>query len=236
MTLAIIAANVAVFAIFNVALASVGGMDFAVLAFGHVPTVAHEVAVLPESLRVIPEDLYLLTALTSGFVHADFLHLAGNMLFIWVFGDNVEDALGHFRYLLFYLVCAFCAAWFHAFVFPQSDAALVGASGAAAGIVAAYLMLHPKMKVWVLFLSFLPLELAAGWLLGAWVVFQLFMFLSDTGGEVSWAAHVGGIGAGLALVVLLKRSDVPLFDRQIIPPHAIAARDGDTIRWGQDGA
>ena len=97
-------------------------------------------------------------------------------------------------------------------------------------------MLHPKMKIWVLFLSRIPLRLSALWVLGGWVAFQIFMFLSDTQEQVSWAAHVGGITAGLVLVGLLKRREVPLFDREIIPPHAIEAEDGQPIRWGRSGS
>lgn len=235
MTLLIIATNIGVFAVFNLGLGSAGGLKFAALAFGYVPAVSNDLATLPVAYRTIPDDLYGLAALTSAFVHADFFHLLGNMLFIWVFGDNVEDALGHVRYLIFYLICAFCAASFHALVFPTAAIPLIGASGAAAGIVAAYLMLHPKMKVWVLFLSFFPLELQAIWVLGAWVAFQVFMFLTDTQGEVSWAAHLGGVVAGLVLVGLLKRRDVPLFDKTIVPPQAVEAQGGAAIRWGQDG-
>lgn len=234
MTITIIAVNVLVFLIFN--LLGVGadqGNNFAILAFGHIPSVSHDLRSLPDVYRIVPENLYALTALTSAFLHADIWHLGGNMLFIWVFGDNVEDALGHIKFLLFYLACAFAAAWFHAFVFSQSDAPLVGASGAAAGIVAAYLMLHPRMKVWVLFLSKVPLRLSAIWLLGGWVAFQLFMFLADTEEAISWAAHVGGIVAGIALVGVMKRRDVPLFDRKILPPHAVEVDDKETVRWGR---
>lgn len=234
MTLLIIALNVLVFVIFNVFGDEADfGINFAAQAFGYVPSVSNDTRVLPVDLQLIPPDLYALTALTSAFLHADIWHLGGNMLFIWVFGDNVEDALGHIRFLLFYLICAFAAAWFHAFAFPASDAPLIGASGAAAGIVAAYLMLHPKMKVWVLFLGRIPLRLPAIWLLGGWIGFQLFMFLVDDQQQISWAAHVGGILAGAVLVCVLKRRDVPLFDRQIMPPRAVEAEPGVEVRWGR---
>lgn len=234
MTTIIIALNVIIFCLFN--LLDMGesiAEGFSVLAFGHIPSVYHDTKVLPAVYQAIPDDFYALTALTSAFLHADIWHLGGNMLFIWVFGDNVEDALGHIKFLLFYVLCAFAAAWFHAYVFADSDAPLIGASGAAAGIVAAYLMLHPKMKVWVLFLARVPLRLSAIWLLGGWVAFQLFMFFADTEEQISWAAHVGGIVAGAVLVILLKRRDVPLFDREIKPPHAVEVADKDQIHWGR---
>ncbi|NKB53393.1 MAG: rhomboid family intramembrane serine protease [Rhizobiaceae bacterium] len=147
MTIAIIGLNFLTYIIFNLLGAGAEqANNFAILAFGHIPSVSNDIHSLPGVYQIIPSDLYALTALTSAFMHADIWHLGGNMLFIWVFGDNVEDALGHIKFLIFYLACAYAAAWFHAFVFPMSDAPLVGASGAAAGIVAAYLMLHPKMK------------------------------------------------------------------------------------------
>lgn len=222
MTFAIIAVNILVFIIFNLFGAGAGeGENYAAIALGHVPSVAHDFRSLPDNYQLIPPHLYQITTITSAFLHADIWHLGGNMLFLWVFGDNVEDAMGHFKYLIFYLACAFAAAWFHAFAFPDSDAPLIGASGAAAGIVAAYLMLHPKMSVWVLFVSTIPLRLPASLLLGGWVLFQLAMFVLNEDTNVSWAAHVGGIVAGILLVGLLKRRDVQLFDREVTLPKAV---------------
>ena len=221
-TIGVIALNVIVFVVFNLlGTGADGGENFAAIALGHVPSVANEIRALPVNYQLVPPNLYLLTTITSAFLHADIWHLGGNMLFIWVFGDNVEDAMGHVKYLLFYLFCAFAAAWFHAFAFPQSDAPLIGASGAAAGIIAAYLMLHPKMKVWVLFMGRIPLRLPALYLLGGWIAYQIGMFLLSEDTDISWAAHVGGIMTGIVLVGLLKRPEVPLFDRQIIIPDAV---------------
>ncbi len=234
MTSLIIALNILVFVYFNIFGADAEfGINFAARAFGYVPSVSNDMRSLPVEYQVIPDNLYAVAALTSAFLHADIWHLGGNMLFIYVFGDNVEDAMGHVRFLIFYLACAFAAAWLHAFASPASDAPLIGASGAAAGIVAAYLMLHPKMKVWVLFLSRIPLRLPAVWLLGGWVGFQLFMFLFDGDQQISWAAHVGGILAGVVLVGLLKRREVPLFDREIVPPLAVETDPDADIHWGR---
>lgn len=236
MTLSIIALNLLSFAIFN--LLGTGaeiGSNFAALAFGHVPSVANEFRTLPVDYQVIPQNLYDLTSISSAFMHADIWHLGGNMLFLWVFGDNVEDAMGHFRYLIFYLACAFAAAWFHTFVFPQSDAPLIGASGAAAGIVAAYLMLHPKVKIWVLIMARIPIRLPAAIVLSGWVLFQVAMFLFDNEDTVSWASHLGGIIAGILLVGLLKRKEVALFDRNLPaqpaeePPQPVQ----EEHRWGR---
>lgn len=181
-------------------------------AFGFIPAVVRDVNELPADLVYIPETA---SYITYAFLHADFMHLAGNMLFLWVFGDNVEDAMGHFRFLIFYLVCAAAGAFAHGFFDPASQAPLIGASGAAAGIVGAYLILHPKVKVWVLAFGRIPLRLSALWVLGAWIGFQIFSFVTMPDSVVSWAAHIGGFAAGALLVFVFKRSDVALFDADL---------------------
>lgn len=205
---------------------------------GYTPVVLYDGQPTPPFVYV-PE---LATYITYSFLHGDFWHLAGNMLFLWVFGDNVEDALGHFRFLVFYLCCAVAGAWFHGFVQPGSDIPLIGASGAVAGIVAAYLILHPRVKVWVLVLMRLPLRLPAFIPLMFWIGFQVVMFLATDGDLVSWPAHLGGIVAGAILVVVLRRRGVPLFDRSIVTPSAVevAAEDKPkpqkrqpAMRWGR---
>jgi membrane associated rhomboid family serine protease len=143
------------------------------------------------------------------------------MLFLWVFGDNVEVAMGHFRFLIFYLLCAAAAAWFHGYLLPQSEGPLIGASGAISGVVAAYFFLHPKVRVWVLILWRIPLPLPAFIPLIFWILQQVYMLVVDRDGSVSFAAHVGGIVAGLALTPILKRRSVPLFDRTIAAPKAV---------------
>ncbi len=220
-TVTLIAINVLVFVLALPFDPGDGTASFIAVAFGHVPSVSYDTRVLPEAMQLVPDPLYFTTAISYAFIHADWWHLGGNMLFLWVFGDNVEDALGHFKFLVFYLAAAFLAAWFHALVFPASDAPLIGASGAAAAIVAAYLMLHPKTRIWGLVLGRIPLRLPAIWLLGAWILFQVFMFLTDSDNQVSWACHVGGIMAGVVMVVFLKRRDVALFDRNLAHPDVI---------------
>jgi membrane associated rhomboid family serine protease len=144
------------------------------------------------------------------------MHLLGNMLFLWVFGDNVEDAMGHVRFLAFYLACGIAAALFHAFMMPTSGDALIGASGAISGVVVAYLMLHPRVGVWVLALKFFPLRISAAWVLGAWIAFQFVMALiprADAEIATAWWAHIGGIIAGALLMPLVRRRGVALFGR-----------------------
>jgi membrane associated rhomboid family serine protease len=153
------------------------------------------------------------TLLTYMFFHADVFHLVGNMLFLWVFGDNVEDAMGHLRFLVFYLACGVFAALFHAWMLPDSDLPLIGASGAMAGVIAAYLMLHPKVGVWVLAFKVIPLRITAGLALGVWIALQVVMVAMPDMGPVAWWAHIGGLIAGAVLIFFMRRPGVPLFDR-----------------------
>ena len=121
------------------------------------------------------------TLVTYMFVHGNPTHLLGNMLFLWVFGDNVEDAMGHVRFLLFYLMCGVFAGLAHTAAMQSSQIPVIGASGAVAGIVAAYMMLHPKVKVWVLALWRIPLRISAAWVLGFWAALQVFSALTSSG-------------------------------------------------------
>lgn len=215
-TIGLIALNVLVF-VFT----SLGDSDTvkgAEIGLGYIPAVVNDLVPLPRELVIVPEDA---TYITYAFLHADIMHIGGNMLFLWVFGDNVEDALGHFKYLIFYLACAVAGAFFHGLLLPDSTSPLIGASGAVAGIVAAYLLLHPKVKVWVLAFGRIPLRIPAIVPLLGWIGFQFFMLFSDIDGVVSWGAHVGGIIAGIVLVLIMRRPGVPLFDRAIVTPAAV---------------
>lgn len=158
----------------------------------------------------IPE---VATLVSYMFLHGDFIHLGGNMLFLWVFGDNVEDAMGHLRFFVFYLVCGVIAGLTHALMLPGSLDALIGASGAVSGVVVAYLMLHPRVRVWVLAFKVLPLNITAAWALGLWIVFQLTMVIIPQVGPTAWWAHIGGLIAGALLTPLMKNREVPLFGR-----------------------
>ncbi len=158
----------------------------------------------------VPEQLTLLSYM---FLHADIFHLGGNMLFLWVFGDNVEDAMGHFRFLIFYILCGVGAGLTHALMVPDSQAPLIGASGAVAGVIAAYLMLHPRVRVWVLAFNVFPVQLTAAIVLGIWVVTQAVMIMVPQVGPTAWWAHVGGLVIGAILIVFFKKPEFPLFDR-----------------------
>jgi len=197
---------------------SADATDAAVFSLGFIPAIVFDYAVLDPSVALVPSNA---TLFTYSFLHADLMHLGTNMLFLWVFGDNVEDAMGHIRFLLFYLLCAAAGALVHGLVGPQSTLPLIGASGAVAGVVSAYLMLHPKVRVWVLVFFRIPLPMPAFIPLALWVGQQFVMLATDFGSYVSWGAHVGGILAGAVLVLVLRRRGVPLFDRTIVTPRAV---------------
>ena len=186
----------------------------AAFSFGLVPSVVNDFKDLPPAYVLIPEDA---SYVSYAFLHSGVLHLAGNMLFLWVFGDNIEDAVGHTRYLVFYLLCAAASGFAHTFVDPQSDVPLIGASGAVSGIVGAYLMLHPRVRVWVLLLGHIPLPLSAAVILSFWVLYQVYNFINSyfVESQVSWPAHIGGFIAGALLIVIFRRRGIALFDRDL---------------------
>ena len=176
------------------------------MIYGLIPAAINHLEERPEDFAVVPDYL---TLVTYSFFHADFWHLAGNMIFLWVFGDNVEDSLGHLRYLFFYLVSAAGAGYAYALSDPESAAPLIGASGAVAGIVAAYLLLHPRAKVWILAFARIPLHISALWVLGFWIVFQVYAVLTaGPDDEVALWAHIGGFVTGAVLVLFLRRRGV----------------------------
>jgi membrane associated rhomboid family serine protease len=189
----------------------------AAYSYGYIPSVAFDHVDLPPEFAVLPGEA---SYVTYAFLHGDLLHLGGNMLFLWVFGDNVEDAMGHLRFLVFYLACAIAGAFVHGMMAPTSEVPLIGASGAVAGIVSAYLLLHPRVKIWVLAFGRLPLRIPAWIVLALWIGFQFIMFALAGEDQISWAAHIGGIVAGALLLVVLKRKEVPLLDRRIVTPQA----------------
>jgi Uncharacterized membrane protein (homolog of Drosophila rhomboid) len=220
-TEAIIAINVLVYLLTS--LSGEGFSQAAAYGLGYIPSVVYNYAILPPELEMVPVPF---TYVTYAFLHGDIFHLLGNMLFLWVFGDNVEDALGHIRYTIFYFACIIAGAVAHGMAMPYSQMPLIGASGAVAGVVTAYLILHPRVKLWVLILARIPLRLPAYVVLATWIATQFLMMLVDTEGAVSWAAHIGGIIAGAVLVVVLRRPGVPLFEKPVAAT--------DTVRSEQD--
>jgi membrane associated rhomboid family serine protease len=156
------------------------------------------------------------TVLTSMFLHAGFLHIAGNMLYLWIFGNNIEEAMGHAKFALFYLVCGVAAAMTMVLMDPASHTPIVGASGAISGVLGAYMLLFPRARVHVivpLWIVFYPFWVRAVWVVGVWFAMQLATAALTPPSEpgVAWWAHVGGFAAGLLLTPLLKARDVPYF-------------------------
>jgi membrane associated rhomboid family serine protease len=181
-------------------------------ALGAIPAVLLTSARLPPDLEWVPRHA---SVVTSMFLHGGWLHLLGNMLYLWIYGDNVEDSMGHGRYLLFYGLCGVAAVYAQALSDPHSAYPIIGASGAISGVLGAYLLLFPRAKVLTLVLLpfFLTtLRLPAMWLLLLWFAAQLASDFGVHGGDgVAFRAHIGGFLAGMLLVPLLKRRDVPLF-------------------------
>lgn len=185
----------------------------AVYALGVIPASLLQGKSLPPDLYLIPAEL---TLLTSMFLHGGWMHLIGNMLFLWIFGNNVEDAMGHSRYIVFYIICGFAAAFAQALPNPESVTPMIGASGAISGVLGAYLLLHPRARILVaipigIFIHTMKLPAMA--VLGFWFVLQLInTLLTGTGsGGVAWGAHVGGFVAGVLLIPIFKYRRVRLF-------------------------
>lgn len=189
-----------------------GGQAF-IYSLGVIPAVLLDKVELNPELVLIPAKI---TLFTSMFLHGGFLHLAGNMLYLWIFGNNIEDALGKIRFIIFYFVCGIVAALGQIAQNPDSTIPMVGASGAISGVLGAYLLLYPHARVLVLvplgFFSTL-VRIPAVWVLGLWFVMQLIssaLSNSEAGG-VAWFAHIGGFIAGMILVLVMKRKNVKLF-------------------------
>lgn len=150
------------------------------------------------------------TLVTSMFLHGGFLHIAGNMLFLWIFGDNVEDALGHVKYVFFYLACGIIAALAHGLTDPGSKLPMLGASGAISGVLGAYMILYPRARVWTFFFFIFfwqVIKVPAVIIIGLWIIVQVLNGLTTYGqstGGVAWFAHVGGFAAGIILILFMR--------------------------------
>ncbi len=188
-----------------------------VYGLGMIPAVLLQNRSLAPELELVPPAV---TVLTSMFLHGGWAHLLGNMLYLWIFGNNVEDAMGHLRFLAFYLACGVAAAMAQALPAPESTVPMIGASGAVSGVLGAYLLLYPHARVLVAVpLGFYlhVVRLPAVLVLGLWFLIQLVSSLTAPagGGGVAFRAHLGGFVAGMALLPLFKRPGVRLWQ----PPH-----------------
>lgn len=182
-------------------------------SLGFVPAAAFGSRQLPPELHILPAGL---TVFTSMFLHGGWLHLIGNMLYLWIFGDNVEDAMGHGRFLVFYLVCGLAAALVQGIASPESVIPMIGASGAISGVLGAYLLLHPHARVLVLVplgFFFFTVFFPAVVVLGIWFLLQLLSsaYMNPNEGGVAFFAHVGGFVTGVALIPFFRRKGVRLW-------------------------
>ncbi|MBI3570632.1 MAG: rhomboid family intramembrane serine protease [Gammaproteobacteria bacterium] len=189
------------------------GFEAAVLALGVTPAILLGDARLPPELYLVPP---VATVFSSMFLHGGFMHLAGNMLYLWIFGNNVEDSMGHVRFVIFYLLCGVAAVLAQAWPNPDSTIPMIGASGAISGVLGAYLLLFPRAHVLVLiplgaFSRLVPLPAMV--VLGFWFVLQLISTALSDGsqGGVAFGAHIGGFVAGMILIPVFKYRHVRLF-------------------------
>ncbi len=183
------------------------------LALGTIPATVVGGASLSPELALIPPWM---TVFTSMFMHGGWLHLIGNMLYLWIFGNNVEDAMGHLRFAAFYFLCGIAAVLAQALPDPESTTPMIGASGAISGVLGAYLLLYPHARVLVAVpLGFIlyTARIPAGFVLAFWFLMQLISSLAagDQQGGVAFGAHIGGFVAGMALIPVFKHRHIPLF-------------------------
>jgi len=186
-----------------------------VYSLGVIPATLIGERSLPPELAIIPPAA---TMFSSMFLHGGWMHMLGNMLYLWIFGNNVEDAMGHGRFIVFYLLCGIAAVFAQALPDPTSTVPMIGASGAIAGVLGAYLILHPRARILVaipIWVVIHTTRLPAVIVLGFWFVLQIVntMLSNGEGGGVAWGAHVGGFVAGLVLIPLFKRKGIKLFSQ-----------------------
>jgi membrane associated rhomboid family serine protease len=163
------------------------------------------------------------TLITSMFLHANFMHVFGNMIFLFVFGDDIEEVLGHWRFLVFYLACGIGAGLAFVLSDLSSTTELIGASGAVAGVISAYLLFRPCAKIWCL-LGLIPLHLRAYWIIGGWAIFQILEVSSRAEDNVAYWAHLGGLITGAILFILMRPAGVRLFDCTHSEPVVVSGR------------
>ena len=196
----------------------------AVYAFGVIPAVLLDGKSLAPGLDILPAAW--MSIFSSMFLHGGWMHLIGNMLYLWIFGNNVEDSMGHTRFIVFFLICGVIAALAQAIPDPSSEIPMIGASGAISGVLGAYLLLHPHARVLVVIpigLLIFTQRIAAYWVLGFWFILQLFnsWLSAEQLGGIAYGAHIGGFIAGMLLIPFFKHRNVRLFE----PAHKTGTRD-----------
>ena len=187
-----------------------------ILTYGAIPSVVIGYDSLPPQMNVIHPWLSLIT---STFLHGGWLHILGNMLFLWIYGDNVEDKMGRLKFLAFYIICGTAASLTHVAIDTHSNIPLIGASGAIAGVMASYLILFPKARIRVLLIILIFIRFTyfpAYLVIGVWALFQIIAVpatLASEGGGTAYFAHIGGFIAGIILTPIFKKRGVKLLSQ-----------------------
>jgi membrane associated rhomboid family serine protease len=198
-TLAIILINIAIFLYTG----PLGNDYIQASAQGNFGLVPVELLHPPAMAGLVPKPFTLLTYI---FLHGGWMHLIGNILFLWVFADNIEDAYGPLGFGLFYFLCGMLGGLTHVMMMPDSPQPLIGASAAVSGILAAYVLLFPKARVWVLLFFRIPVPLPAYIVLGGWFLIQIFYVASaKSADDIAWWAHIGGFVSGLLITLALRK-------------------------------
>ena len=176
-----------------------------ILSFGMIPSVLFKIKQLSNDLVIIPAYM---TLITSMFLHGGWMHLIGNMAYLYIFGDNIEDELGKIKFIIFYIICGMFAGLSQALIDINSEIPMIGASGAISGILGAYLILFPKKEIKVFFWFFIFIKIfriPAMYVIGCWIFIQFFSLNNGEESNVAYAAHIGGFIAGIIFIIILRK-------------------------------
>ena len=176
-----------------------------ILTFGMIPSVIFNIKQLSDELVIIPSYM---TLVSSMFLHGGWMHLIGNMAYLYIFGDNIEDKLGKIKFIIFYVSCGIFAALSQALVDINSETPMIGASGAISGVLGAYLVLFPKkdIKVFLWFLIFIKIfRIPAMYVIGCWIFIQFFSLNNSEESNIAYLAHIGGFIAGIILIIIFRK-------------------------------
>ena len=176
-----------------------------ILTFGMIPSVLFEIKKLPDELAIIPSYM---TLISSMFLHGGWMHLIGNMAYLYIFGDNIEDELGKIKFIFFYIFCGMFAGFCQAVIDINSEIPMIGASGAISGILGAYLILFPKKNIKVFFWFFIFIKIfriPAMYVIGCWIFIQFFSLNYSEESNIAYIAHIGGFIAGIVFVIVFRK-------------------------------
>ena len=176
-----------------------------ILTFGMIPSVLFKIKQLPHELAIVSSYM---TLVSSMFLHGGWMHLIGNMIYLYIFGDNIEDELGKIKFIIFYIICGIFAGLSQALIDINSEIPMIGASGAISGILGAYLILFPKKEIKVFFWFFIFIKIfriPAMYVIGCWIFIQFFSLNNSEESNVAYVAHIGGFIAGIIFILILRK-------------------------------